>query len=380
MSDRVTMQDIADALGLSRNTVSKAINNTGIIAAGTKELILKKAVEMGYRHITDPLVFSIAGFSSAAAGTGEQFAFTGSPAFPARAGKDSGLPAGSRKEIAMLTAAVPGGSHFAVTTLDRMQHIFSSLGYSLTIYRVLPGEISALKLPGSMDPEKVAGIFCFELFNYEYCRMLCALGLPLLLIDTPVCFGREPLPADILLMENRSGIFTFLKQMSEKGKTTVGFIGNMMHCRSFFERGSACISAAGYFGFEPVRPYSILNYPPGKAPASFSDYTDELYRIFEKKSGFPQILVCANDFLAINVISSLRRLGVRCPEDISILGFDDSPESRFHAPALSTVHIHTQSMGTIAAESLLARIADSRREHRTIYVPTDLILRESGQA
>ena len=53
MSARVTMQDIADALGLSRNTVSKAINNTGIIAPGTRELILRKAMEMGYRQFSD---------------------------------------------------------------------------------------------------------------------------------------------------------------------------------------------------------------------------------------------------------------------------------------------------------------------------------------
>ena len=49
MARRVTIQDIADALGLSRNTVSKAINNTGVLADATKEKILKKAMEMGYK-------------------------------------------------------------------------------------------------------------------------------------------------------------------------------------------------------------------------------------------------------------------------------------------------------------------------------------------
>lgn len=50
MANRVTIQDIADALGISRNTVSKAINNTGILADATREKILKKAVEMGYKQ------------------------------------------------------------------------------------------------------------------------------------------------------------------------------------------------------------------------------------------------------------------------------------------------------------------------------------------
>ena len=47
MANKVTIQDIADALGVSRNTVSKAINNTGILADATREKVLAKAVEMG---------------------------------------------------------------------------------------------------------------------------------------------------------------------------------------------------------------------------------------------------------------------------------------------------------------------------------------------
>ena len=52
MANKVTIQDIADALGISRNTVSKAINNTGILADSTREKILKKAAEMGYKQFS----------------------------------------------------------------------------------------------------------------------------------------------------------------------------------------------------------------------------------------------------------------------------------------------------------------------------------------
>lgn len=142
MSDRVTMQDIADALGLSRNTVSKAINNTGVIAPGTRELILKKAVEMGYRQLAYPLFFPLPGLSTdtssvsaapavdvghSAGPSGQVMAGTG----PVTGGQGNTAAAGSRSEIAMVTASIPGGSHFAVTTIDRMQQIFSSLGYKI---------------------------------------------------------------------------------------------------------------------------------------------------------------------------------------------------------------------------------------------------------
>ena len=49
---KVTIQDIADALGVSRNTVSKAINNSDRIADDTREKILQKAIEMGYKQFS----------------------------------------------------------------------------------------------------------------------------------------------------------------------------------------------------------------------------------------------------------------------------------------------------------------------------------------
>ena len=51
MEKKITIQDIADALGLSRNTVSKALNNTGVLAEDTRQKILEKAAEMGYRRV-----------------------------------------------------------------------------------------------------------------------------------------------------------------------------------------------------------------------------------------------------------------------------------------------------------------------------------------
>jgi LacI family transcriptional regulator len=344
------MQDIADSLGLSRNTVSKAFNNTGVIAESTKDLILRKAAEMGYKNSSGSAMPN---------------------AFPI---------ASDKKEIAMLTCYIPGGSHFAVTTIDRIQQNLSSCGYSLTFYRVTHSELTDLRLPGSFSTDKVAAIFCMELFNYEYCEMLCSLPIPILFIDTPVKPGRPPLMADTLFMENQAGIYSFVSQIAEKGKKSVGFVGDMLHCRSFFERAGACITAAAVFGLEPAEKYSIPAFPPSKMqlqPANYITYADMLYSALQNLSKLPDAFICANDFIAINLISSLRRMDIRCPDDVLVMGFDDSPESRYHAPAVTTVHIHTQVMGDIASELILNRIADQTREPRTVYVPTELILRES---
>ena len=52
MANKVTLQDIADALGVSRNTVSKAMNNTGVLAESTRQKVLEKALEMGYKQFS----------------------------------------------------------------------------------------------------------------------------------------------------------------------------------------------------------------------------------------------------------------------------------------------------------------------------------------
>jgi LacI family transcriptional regulator len=321
-----------------------------VIAESTKDLILRKAAEMGYKN-------------------------SSGSAMP------NAVPiASDKKEIAMLTCYIPGGSHFAVTTIDRIQQNLSSCGYSLTFYRVTHSELTDLRLPGSFSTDKVAAIFCMELFNYEYCEMLCSLPIPLLFIDTPVKPGRSPLMADTLFMENQAGIYSFVSQIAEKGKKSVGFVGDMLHCRSFFERAGACITAAAVFGLEPAEKYSIPAFKPSKMqlqPANYITYADMLYSALQNLSKLPDAFICANDFIAINLISSLRRMDIRCPDDVLVMGFDDSPESRYHAPAVTTVHIHTQVMGDIASELILNRIADQTREPRTVYVPTELILRES---
>ena len=361
MSTKVTMQDIADALGFSRNTVSKAINNTGVISPATKELILKKAAEMGYRNISGAGIISD----------------------PAQVGRTAEPNSRDKKVIAMLASTIVSGSHFAVTTLDRMQQVLSHHGYSLAFYRITPTELRERRLPGSFNIESAAAIFCMELFDYDYCKMLSGLNIPLLLIDSPNSLpDREPLSADILLMENKLGIYYLVSKIAKNGKKSVGFVGDMMYCRSFFERGSACISAAAVNGLLPAERYFIPPFrsaPTPKRDLDYMNYTDDLFDALNELPELPEVFVCANDFIAIHLISALRRMDIRCPEDILVMGFDDSPESRFHTPSLTTVHIHTQTMGDLAAEMILGRIAEPDREIRMVYSKTKLILRRSTE-
>lgn len=354
MADRVTIQDIADALGVSRNTVSKAINNTGILADATKEKVLQKAVEMGYK----------------------QFSYIDISSVNLNKSTHAQAESTNASEIALFTTNFLAGSHFASTMLDKFQKEIAQLGYSLTMHRVSPEEIENHQFPISFNKERTAGILGIEMFDYQYDQMICNLEIPTLFVDAPA-FTEEPLKSDLLLMNNQDGIYSFVKEMYRRGKNRIGYIGQHMHCQSFFERYISYKNAMYLLGLPSPEEYCITGNKEGiKAPSS-NDYKAYLYESLQKMDKLPDVFICANDFIALDALQVFRQLGISVPKDVYLCGFDDSPESKVTTPSLTTIHIHSQIMGLCATQLLLSRIEEPSLNYRTVYTETNLIYRES---
>ena len=348
MATKVTIQDIASELQLSRNTVSKAINNTGVLADATREKILRKAAEMGYKQFAYlPL------FQEGAAKTAEPFI----------------LPS-DKREIAMLTTQFLSSSHFSSMMLDRFQAEIDHLHSGMTIHRISPIELKEKKLPSSLDIQRTAGIICFEVFDYDYAQMLCDLDVPLLFVDTPVMDMRSPLKADRLYMENRIEIQNAVAHMVQRGKKRISFAGDKNHCQSFFERYMAYKDAMEYFGL--TEGLSTCAMPSGQ-----QNYPVSLYETIRRFKTMPDAFVCANDFVAMDLVKALNELGYSVPDDIWVCGFDDSQEASYFSPHLTSIHIHEQIMGYTAANLLMTRIEEPSLNYRTVYTETNLVLRES---
>lgn len=348
MATKATIQDIANELQLSRNTVSKAINNTGVLADATREKILRKAAEMGYK----------------------QFAYL--PLFQedtAKAAEHSILPS-DKREIAMLTTQFLSSSHFSSMMLDRFQSEIEHLHSCTTIHRISPIELKEKKLPSSLNIERTAGIICIEVFDYDYAQMLCDLDVPLLFVDTPVMDMRPPLKADRLYMENRIEVQNAVAHMVQRGKKRISFAGDKNHCQSFFERYMAYKDAVEYFGL--TEGLSTCAMPSGQ-----QNYPVSLYETIRRFKTMPDAFVCANDFVAMDLVKALNELGYSVPDDIWVCGFDDSQEASYFAPRLTSIHIHGQIMGYTAANLLMTRIEEPSLNYRTVYTETNLILRES---
>ena len=336
---RVTIQDIADELGMSRNTVSKAINNADGLADATRKKILEKAVEMGYKQ-----------FSYVKAHSGV-------------------LPQGEaplKGEIALLCGCAITPAHFATLMLDRLKRDLPRWGYELNAYRVERENFLCRTLPLDFDPAQVSAIICVEMFDRAYDEMICGLGLPVLFVDGPNKRDGIDLPADQLYMDNTTAITRFVNDMLLRGKQRMGFLGDFEHCQSFFERYTA------------FRYAMLMANAPVDEP--FCIKTTERERLEEALAALedlPDVFICANDFVAEDAIYALRKLGKLVPEDVLFCGFDDSPNSRIMTPTLTTVHIHTQVMAVAAMQLLLSRIEEPGLDFRTVHTETELVYRDS---
>lgn len=354
MADRITIQDIADELGVSRNTVSKAFNNTGILADATREKVLKKAIEMGYKQ------FSYVNMSNLEM-------------------TDSFLSSTAKKEISLFTSTFIGNSHFASTMLDKFQSELSVMGYSFTMHRLQKHEIERLLLPSSYIKERTAGIICIEMFNRSYCSMLCSLGTPVLFVDSPVYSLCEPLKADHIYMDNQTNIHLFVLEMIRRNKKRIGFIGDIMHCQSFFERYMAYRNAMYLSGLDCPKDCCITGSRSNGINPGYEDYRKYLLEEIQKIGKLPDVFICANDFIAVDTLMAFKKLGISVPKDVYLCGFDDSPESQVLSPSLTTIHIHSQIMGFSAVHLLLSRIKDPSLNFRTVHTETSLIYRESTE-
>lgn len=96
-----------------------------------------------------------------------------------------------------------------------------------------------------------------------------------------------------------------------------------------------------------------------------------------KRSKLPTAFFVANDSMAIGAIKALYESKINVPKDISIIGFNDIPTSKYVVPPLSTIKVHTEFMGITAVELLLERINRNREVPKKVIIPSELIIRKS---
>lgn len=338
---RVTMQDIANACGLSRNTVSKIFNGRGAVPDSTREYVLTKAQELGYyQQVTDADAKPVQKIAS--------------------------------QNIALLTHSKPLNHSFGSLFITNFTDQICRSGYNLKVFEISDQEYSQKGLPSHFVLDDVSGIIAIELFDREYTQMLCGLGIPVLLIDSYTRAPSDLMRCDLVYMENYASSIALTSRMIAAGAKDIGFVGDIEHCSSFRERWNGYRAALGDAELRLDRDVCILS-------DDSEDYgeVDWVLRQLDAMPRVPDGFVCANDFIAIRIMQALQRKGLSVPKDVMVTGFDGSPEAEVVYPPLTTVQIPSADIGRMAADILLERIASPKLPYRCTFIKTTPIWRES---
>ncbi len=329
---RITMQDIADACGLSRNTVSKIFNNRGAVPAETRKLVFQTAQDLGYGQFTEEM--------------------------PKDVKKNT-------RNVALLTQHKLLSHNFGAFFLTGFTDQISRSGFTMRMFEATQEELAAGQLPPQLDLSDAAAILCIELFDRAYLNKVSALGLPCVIVDGYAGASNSLLCCDLISMENNAAVIAMTERMIAAGATRIGFVGDKDHCNSFFERWVGFTSAMANAGLPVDRKLCILD-------TDCDDYGNVkwLSEKLDAMHAIPDGFVCANDFLAIHLMSALKKRGLRIPEDVMVTGFDGSLEASMVEPPLTTAQIPSTEIGRLAATRLIERLQTPNSAFRWIIVKT----------
>ena len=181
----------------------------------------------------------------------------------------------------------------------------------------------------------------------------------------------EGLLLDTVLINNVQGAFMAVSHLAEAGFTEIGYLKSSFRIANFEER------ADGFF--KALRHYNIKKnsgYVLELAPSMENAYLD-MKALLEQGISLPQAYFADNDLIAAGAMRALKEAGIRIPEDISVIGFDDIPICNFLSPALSTMQVQRQDFGALAIEQIQSKINTPSRSPVKLELSTSLIVRES---
>ena len=328
---RITMQEIADACGLSRNTVSKVFNGRGSVPESTKNLVIATARELGYYQ------YSL----------------------------EDAAEERQDGNIALLTQHKLLSHNFGAFFITSFSNQVSRLGFTMQMYEVSPEELAEKKLPPLFNPDQTAGILGIELFDREYIEMVCSLDKPTVFVDGYAHASRELIQCDYVSMENTTSETAIVSRMIANGAKRLGFVGDAEHCNSFYERWLGFCTALAEAGLPVDKSFCILE-------EDSIDYEDSgwLLKQLDAMPVIPDAFACANDYLAIHLITALKQRGLSVPKDVMVTGFDGSLEASLIEPSLTTAKIPGGDIGRIAATILTDRIKQPGLPFHWTYVQT----------
>lgn len=346
MSKKVTMQQIADHVGVSKFAVSKALSGKSGVSAETREKIISSATQLGY--------------------------FAGKRAKAAVARATGAAAAGAQRDT--IIVLIPNvreqnrhsfywGRIIDGITTALEQH---RLGMMIVTEHITDNFVKLI------NPEGVLGIVCVGLISNQLLLEIRNLAIPFVMVD-----HEDPLiPSDALFMNNYECMRRVTNYLLGNGHRQLQFVGNTRYSRSFYDRWLGYRSLLEEHTI-PFAQEPRLTELIGENRSELTEQLTDIIGDMKAAGELPTAFVCANDSLALCVVTALMKHGVSVPADISVTGFDNIEDAALSTPTLSTVNVNKEALGQRAVETLLWRIGHPDSPKERILLAGDFVFRES---
>jgi GntR family transcriptional regulator, arabinose operon transcriptional repressor len=210
-------------------------------------------------------------------------------------------------------------------------------------------------------------------------RRLVDRGFPLVLIDRYI----PDMPVDTVTMDNLGGGFLATQHLAQLGYRRIGYVStNNVGTSSLVERMAGYRWALGQYGldYDPglvcTNVIRLLAWPPREPEKE--RHNELVLREYLDRPDRPEAIFVCNDYVAFQVVQVAEALGLRIPEHIALVGFDNVSYTDYFGVPLTTVEQHRHEIGTTAASLLLDRIAGRGTRLGRVVISTRLIVRRSS--
>ena len=328
-----TIEDIAQAAGVSVATVSRVLNGSPKVASPTRRRVLRLIDQMAYAPNNLARNLRARGL--------RVFGLVIS---------DIRNPFFTSVERGVEDAARASGFSVLLTNTDEQPE----------------REAESLRM---LLVERVAGVIVVPTggTRHEPVQALLRLGIPLVALDRPL----PNVQVDTVQTDNTLGVRLLVEHLYlAHGHTRLGIISGPHSVGSAAQRARAFADALDDLGLERRAEWDVegnFREEGGQAAAA---------RLLEAADR-PAAVLVANNRMTLGALRATRDLGLRVPDDVAIVGFDDPPWASLLAPPLTTVAHATYDLGRTAAELLGRRLADPQRAPATVLLPPTLVVRAS---
>jgi LacI family transcriptional regulator len=223
---------------------------------------------------------------------------------------------------------------------------------------------AALGVPKLVREKSVDGLLLLGHMPQLFLEALAKSSIPMVSVDS----FNPHVPAHYFLAENQGGAYLAVEHLASLGHKHLGLVAGSQSISSFAQRRQGFVRACQAFGLT----FNEVTALEDSLPNSM-DWMRPLMQASRRPSG----VFCCNDNYAHHFMALCNQMGIKVPEQVSVVGFDDIDLAAMLHPPLTTMRVPKQEMGSRAVQRLMQLIETPGLPKETVTLPVELRVRAS---